>query len=189
MIMDRIMRRGLLWSVLSALSMASCQMAFADTINVEFIPEAEPAPTVSFTLLSNGEIEGQFDVSDSSTFGLRGMGISTPGGTMLPQSNFSFIPTSDASWVTPNGTFSTGLTPSAPFPRSGTWDIGVPGEFTSVSQLFAPNSDGFEVFAAVDTAHYGIVPAVPLPIAGWLLASGLCLLAAVTRHNRSWQAF
>jgi hypothetical protein len=187
--MERIIKRRLLRSVLSALAMASCQIAFADTINVNFIPEAESAPTVSFTLLSNGEIEGQFAVSNSSTFGLRGVGISTPGGTMLPQSNFSFIPTSDASWVTPNGTFSTGLTPSAPFPRSGTWDIGVPGEFTSVSQLFSPNSDGFEVFAAVDTAHYGVVPAVPLPIAGWLLASGLCLLAAIARQSRSWQTF
>ncbi len=76
---------------------------------------------------------------------------------------------------------------NTPIPTSVTWVLGDPGQFTSVSQLFTPNTQGYEVFAITTeagTEYAGTVAPVPIPAALGLMISALGGLVPFARKGR-----
>ena len=164
--------------------------ALADSVSVTFGAWDEfangspttlsvPDPTVTFTLESNGTIQGNVSVSGGF---VNGVAINV---------NPSFLPGGESVIGSPWGQLDD-WSPTGSQLTSWSWTIGTPGEFTSVFQLpLQPNSGGYTVLVDEglsadvpgDLVYFAGNTTVPLPAAAWLLLSGLGVLRLAGRRR------
>jgi hypothetical protein len=185
---------------LSATASAQQSATAVFTTSASLIPGTDPAPTLTFLLNSNGTITGSMSANSAS--GLYEFGYSGPAydaATAFSNPYFSTVGSGGFStalagsftggWAVPS-TYTGGNTNVT----SETWVFGSPGAFSSVQQLFSPNSKGFDVFAetyngSVFTALAGTVTisSVPEPQGFALMLLGLGPVAAATFWRRRRQ--
>lgn len=159
----------------------------------EILQGSDPAATLSFTLNANGTIGVTAKANNADgvdAFGYAGstyyaMNNLTSGASTLNSSG----------WVSSTwGDFTGGWQATGGALSSVTGTIGSPGSFTSIAQLFTPNSKGYEFFVETEnaggslfTAYAGetlVAAPVPEPSSVGLIVAGLGIGALVLRRRR-----
>jgi len=160
----------------------SASASFTDVIGSGSVSDI----TATFTLNADGSIGA---TASSTNGGLVGFAFSSSGNAHYVSQDFS-SDASDTSWGTGFGSFSSGWVTNS-WPATATsvdWTIGSAGQFSSVSQLFAANGNGYELFAYTNSGtQYGgnAVSAVPEPSTYAMLFAGLACVGWMARRRRS----
>jgi hypothetical protein len=199
--MRRLENIGIVLAVLAGLGLGLQQAAQAQVMDYgslttslpEILQGSDPAATLSFTLNTNGTIT--VTAKANSADGVDAFGYA--GSTYYAMSNLTSgaATLNSSGWVSSTwGDFTGGWQATGGALSSVTGTIGSPGSFSSIAQLFTPNSKGYEFFVETEnaggslfTAYAGetlVAAPVPEPSSAGLMLAGLGVCAWALRRRR-----